>query len=113
MYNKENTKEADEIFSRISDEMTKQNKKQAELIRFLDLPVGTFTNWKLKKSRNFCEHLQSIALFLKVDAGWLLTGTTKEGTIRDSSEMELLDEFRKLSSEKQSKVLQNVRWIAE
>lgn len=113
MYNKENTKEAEEILGRITDEMRKQKKKQAELIRFLNLPTGTFTNWKLRKSRNFCEHLQAIALFLKVDAGWLLTGQVKEGLTRDSFENELLDAFRKLNAEKQLAVIQNVRWMRE
>ena len=113
MYNKENTKEAEEILGRISDEMKKQNKKQAELIRFLNLPTGTFTNWKLRKSRNFCEHLQSIALFLKVDAGWLLTGQVKDGETRDNNENELLEAFRKLNVEKQTAVIQNVRWLTK
>ena len=113
MYNKDNTKEADEILVRISDEMKKQNRRQAELIRFLDLPVGTFTNWKLRKSRNFCEHIQAIAAFLGVDPGWLLTGTTKEGVVKDDKEMELLEEFRKLNAEKQSAVIQNVRWLTK
>lgn len=113
MYNKDNTKEAEEILGRISDEMKKQNKRQAELIRFLDLPVGTFTNWKLRKSRNFCEHIQAIAVFLGVDPGWLLTGMTKEGTVKDKKEIELLEEFRKLNAEKQLAVIQNVRWLTK
>ena len=33
MYNRDNTKEADDIFMRISSEMKKQNRKQADLIR--------------------------------------------------------------------------------
>lgn len=113
MYNKENTREAEEILGRISDEMKKQNKKQAELIRFLNLPTGTFTNWKLRKSRNFCEHLQSIAQFLKVDAGWLLTGQVREGETKDDSENELLEAFRQLNTEKQTAVIQNVRWLTK
>ena len=111
MYNKENTKEADDIFFRISEEMKRQNKKQAELIRFLDLPVGTYTNWKLRKSRNYCEHLQAISQFLKVDAGWLLTGNVKEGEAKDNTEIDLLNDFRKLNLEKKSAVIQNVKWL--
>ncbi len=113
MYNKENTKEAEEILARISGELGKKKKKQAELIRYLDLPVGTFTNWKLKKSRNFCEHLQAIALFLEVDPGWLLTGKMTEGLVKDSSEKKLIEDFRKLNAEKQAAVIQNVRWLAK
>ena len=43
MRNKENTKEAEGILIRISKEMERQGKKQAELVKYLDLPLGTYT----------------------------------------------------------------------
>ena len=45
MRNKENTKEAEGILIRISKEMERQGEKQAELVKYLDLPLGTYTNW--------------------------------------------------------------------
>ena len=56
MYNKDNTREADEIFSRILSEMERQGRKYAELTEYLELPRGTFSSWKAGRSRNFCEH---------------------------------------------------------
>ena len=38
MHNKENTKEAQEIISRITGELEQQGRTQAELIAYLDLP---------------------------------------------------------------------------
>ena len=113
MYNRDNTKEADDIFMRISSEMKKQNRKQADLIRFLNLPISTYTNWRLGKSRNYCEHLLAIAEFLQVDAGWLLSGEVNEGAVRDGNEKEMLREFRKLSPEKQTAMIQNIKWITQ
>ena len=65
MNNRDNTKEAEEILSRISAELTRQNRMQAELVAYLDLPKGVYSNWKAGKSRNFCEHLGAISKFLE------------------------------------------------
>ena len=54
MRNSENTKEAEEILVRISAELARQGKQQAELVFYLDLPKGAYSNWKAGKSRNFC-----------------------------------------------------------
>ena len=112
MYNKDNTKEAEEIFERILSEMERQEKKYAALTEFLNLPRGTFSAWKAGRSRNFCEHLGAISEFLNVDVGWLVTGKANESPVNEK-EAELLQQFRKLSSEKQKAVLQNVKWLAE
>ena len=47
--------------------MERQGKKQAELVKYLDLPLETYINWKLGKSRNLCEHL--ILLIHEVSIG--------------------------------------------
>ncbi len=74
MHNKDNTQEAEEIFNRILSEMEQQGKKCAELIEALNLPRGTFSSWKAGRSRNYCEHLHAISLFL----GWMLAGSFQE-----------------------------------
>ena len=43
MNNRDNTKEAEEILSRISAELTRQNRMQAELVAYLDLPKGVYS----------------------------------------------------------------------
>ena len=111
MYNKESTKEATEILSRITMELERQGKKQAELIAYLDLPRGTFSSWKAGRSRNFCEHLGQISGFLGMDAGYLVTGNDSESTIENGRERKLISLFRKLSVEKQDAMIRNIEWI--
>lgn len=82
-------------------------------MKYLDLPLGTYTNWKLGKIRNFCEHLGEIARFLNVSAKYLVTGNVAEKMIENSREQELLAWYRKLNEEKRDAVLQNVKWLAE
>ena len=112
MYNRDNTKEADDIFSRILLEMERQGRKYAELTEYLELPRGTFSSWKAGRSRNFCEHLEAIAEYLDVDIGWLVTGKASSGAI-NRQEQELLEAFRSLDPEKQEAMLQNMKWLAE
>ena len=100
------------ILGRISHELEMQHKTQAELVAYLGLPVGTYTNWKLGRSRNFCEHLEAIAEYLNIDIGWLVTGEASAGAI-NRQEQELLEAFRSLNTEKQEAMLQNMKWLAE
>ena len=111
MYNKENTKEAEDILARISAELIKQKKPQAELITFLDLPKGTYSAWKAGRSRNYCEHLHAISSFLGVSAEYLVTGEKEANVISDRIERELINTFRELDDEKQDAIMQIVRLL--
>lgn len=113
MRNSENTKEAEEILVRISEELSRQKRTQSDLIAFLDLPKGAFSNWKAGKSRNFCEHLGAISKFLNVSAEYLVTGKDAEKNIENPREIELLDWYRKLSPEKQDAIRQMAKLLAE
>ena len=113
MYNKDNTREADKIFSRILSEMERQGRKYAELTEYLDLPRGTFSSWKAGRSSNFCEHIGAIADFLGVSAEYLINGNIEGNLVENSKEQQLLNYFRKLNVEKQNAVLQNIKWLAE
>ena len=96
------------ILGRISHELETQHKTQAELVAYLGLPVGTYTNWKLGRSRNFCEHIEAIAEYLNVDVGWLVTGEASTGAI-NQQEQELLETYRRLNAVKQEAVIQNMK----
>ena len=101
-----------EILGRISNELEKQHITQAELVAYLGLPLGTYTNWKLGRSRNFCEYIEAIADYLCVDIRWLVTGEVSTGTINQEEQL-LLETYRRLSAEKQEAILQNMKWLAE
>lgn len=113
MHNKDNTREADEIFSRILSEMERQGRKYAELTEHLELPRGTFSSWKAGRSRNFCEHIGAIVDFLGVSAEYLINGNIEGKLVENSEEQQLLNYYRKLNTEKRKAVLQNIKWLAE
>ena len=101
-----------DILGRISNELEKQHITQAELVAHLGLPLGTYTNWKLGRSRNFCEYIEAIADYLSIDIGWLVTGKASTGAINQQEQL-LLETYRRLNVEKQEAVLQNMKWLSE
>lgn len=113
MRNSENTKEAEEILTRISAELARQGKQQAELVAYLDLPKGAYSNWKAGKSRNFCEHLGAIAEFLGISAEFLVTGKETEKNLTNPREEELIHLYRKLNDEKQDALRHMAKLLSE
>ena len=113
MRNSENTKEAEEILVRISAELMRQGKQQAELVAYLDLPKGVYTNWKAGKSRNFCEHLGAISEFLGVSVEYLVTGKAADKSLINQREEELLEAYRKLNVEKQDVLRHMAKLLSE
>lgn len=113
MRNSENTKEAEEILVRISAELARQGKQQAELVSYLDLPKGAYSNWKAGKSRNFCEHLGAIAQFFGVSVEFLVTGKEAEKNLTNPREEELLLLYRELNPEKQDAIRHMAKLLSE
>lgn len=113
MRNSENTKEAEEILDRISEELARQGKMQAELVSYLDLPKGAYSSWKAGKSRNFCEHLGEIAQFLGVSVEFLVTGRNAEKNMVNPREEELILLYRGLNVEKQDALWHMAKLLSE
>lgn len=113
VYNREKTKEAEEIFARISAEMERKGFKQAELISYLNLPRGTYSSWKAGRTRTFCEHLGEISQFLEINVEYLVTGQLTTDGVVNTAEQELLQSFRKLNPVKQQAILQMAELLVE
>ena len=109
MYNNEKTREAEEILERITKELQRQEKTQAQLIDYLQLPKGTYSGWKSGRSRNYCEHIGEISLFLGVSAEYLVTGRVQNTAIENYRERELLLKYRSLNEKGQDELISVVR----
>lgn len=79
----------------------------------MGIPKGAYRNWKAGKSRNFCEHLGAISVFLNVSTEYLVTGKNVQKTIANPREVELLTWYRQLTPEKQDAIRQMTRLLAE
>lgn len=62
------------ISERIFYLLEKQNKKQADLVRVLDVRPNTVSDWKAKRRNPDVVHLEKIAEFFGVSVDYLVTG---------------------------------------
>ena len=64
----------DGILERIVAMLSAKGIDQKEVIAYLNLPRGTFSNWVRRKSHSYYEYISQIAEFLGVSSGYLITG---------------------------------------
>lgn len=62
------------ILERIISLLSAKGIDQKEVIAYLNLPRGTFSNWVRKKSHSYYEYITEIADFLGVSSEYLITG---------------------------------------
>jgi len=75
----------DPIFLRINDLLHEQNKTQVQLINYLGMSRGTFTNWKKGMNRSYRFHLREIASFFHVTEAFIKEGTeTAKGSVDEN-----------------------------
>ena len=67
-------KHDDEIFQRIDDLLNLNHVQQKDLIEYLGLARGTYSNWARKKSTSYLSYIEEIAIFFGVNANYLITG---------------------------------------
>ena len=62
------------ILERIISLLAVKGIEQKEIIEYLKLPRGTFSNWIRNKSHSYYEYISDIATFLGVSKCYLITG---------------------------------------
>ena len=62
------------ILERIISLLAAKGIEQREIIEYLNLPRGTFSNWMRNKSHSYYEYISDIAAFLGVSNNYLITG---------------------------------------
>ena len=67
-------KHDEEIFQRIDDLLKRKHVQQKDLIEYLGLARGTYSNWTRKKSTSYLSYIGEIAIFFGVNANYLITG---------------------------------------
>lgn len=68
------------ISERIFYLLEKQNKKQADLVRVLDVRPNTVSDWKAKRRNPDIIHLEKIADYFGVTVDYLVTGRESAST---------------------------------
>ncbi len=99
------------IFERIERLLSDQGKTKQSLEQLLGLSRGTYSNWRLGKSKSYLKQIDMIAEFLNVSPNYLLRGIedAPESGSKSPIEDEMLRVFRKLGFRKQECLVQVAR----
>ena len=107
-----------EVLYRIDNLLAKNNVQQQELIEYLGLAKGAYSNWKRMTSNSYLSYLEEIARFFHVSPNFLVTG--KEDIVSEeklfvlsSEEEELVEVFRIIHKKNHPMVLRIMKAIAE
>ena len=87
--------------------------REFRLIKFLQLPRGTFSNWRRDKGKSYYEYIDKIADHLGVTIDYLIRGHEIKSDSLTSQETELMDNYRILTDEAQKVVSANVKLLAK
>ena len=103
----------DATLERIIAKMTEEHIKDQEMIEYLGLPRGAFSNWRREKGKSYYYYIAKIADRLGVTIDFLIRGNEIEmNTLRENEKI-LIEYYRKLSKEGQKTISANVRLLAD
>lgn len=101
----------DTTLSRIL-ELMKDNRVTAySMENLLEVPHGSFSNWKRGKGKSYYEHIDRIADRLNVSIDYLVRGETADTEAISRREKELVEGFRQLPEQAQNLIMENVRLL--
>ena len=103
----------DETLERISALMKEQKIQDQQMIEYLGLPRGAFSNWKRGFGQSYYEHIDKIADKLGVSIDYLIRGEDIKTDSLNHQETEILAAYRKLSDHGRKIILENIKLIVE
>ena len=94
---------------RILDTMNTKGISAYNMEKYLNIPRGSFSNWKRGMGKLYYSHIDKIADKLEVSIDYLIRGKASDRFCSSDREVELINGFRKMSQEEQSNLLNSIR----
>ena len=101
----------DKIIERMLEVMQEKRISQQELVEYLGLANGIFTNWKYRGSKSYMTYIDKIAECLGVSKSYLISGEDEQIN-RDSItrfEVEIIRMLRELDDRKRELSYQTIK----
>lgn len=98
---------------RILESMKERNITAQEMEIFLEIPKGSFGNWKRGMGRLFYAYIDKIADRLGVSIDFLIRGEDLKTDSLSHQEFELIENFRKLNEKGKEVVSAGTKLLAE
>ena len=103
----------DKTLERILEQMKKQGVTAVEMEDLLNVPRGSFSNWKRGMGKSYYAFIDKIADRLGVSIDYLVRGFDINQDSLSAREVELIASFRKMSDRGQKVILENAELLAE
>ena len=101
----------DSTLERILERMKNQNISVISMEKYLNIPQGSFSNWKRGMGKLYYSHIDKIADKLEVSIDYLIRGKElNEGSL-SQQENELLNNYRRMSLVDQKDLLDKTKLI--
>ena len=102
----------DLTLQRIESLMKEQGIQYQEMIEYLGLPRGAFSNWKRGMGKSYYEHIAAIADRLGVTIDYLVRGEELSVDSLSHNERELIENYRSLDDERKKIISKNLEFVA-
>ncbi len=110
------------ILSRVTDLLIKKGISQKQLLAYLGLTKGIYTEWKANRSDSYLKYIDQIATFLGTSPTYLLRGDSEsevqlveaddETSKLTKRERELVQLYRCISADSKNKLVMTARALA-
>ena len=101
-----------DIMNRIIERLKEINRTQADICNYIGINYSVFTTWKKRGTEPPTKYLIKICEFLDVSLHYLLTGEEKL-EISTGKEQEMLNLFRRLPNDEQSRLIGRTELLVE
>ena len=101
----------DETLTRILELMKKENMTETEMQELIGVPKGSFSNWKRNQGHAFYKYIDIIADRLGVTIDYLIRGHETADGAMTKQEMDLLDNYRRLTPRGKKLISENIGMI--
>ena len=101
----------DTVLQRILDLMKEKNISAMKMEKYLQVPRGSFSNWKRGMGKLYYSHIDKIADKLEVPIDYLIRGKETNIYLLSDQEKNLINYFRKMSIEEQNEEISNIKMI--
>ena len=103
-----------EVFQRLDDLMKKSGRMEKELIEYIGLPVGTFSQWRRGNGDSYLRYIKEICNFFHVTPNYLFLGDDENhGQVYTKEETHILNAYRRADEREKKLIIALVNAIEE
>ena len=99
----------DLTLERILDTMSIKGISSYKMEKYLNIPRGSFSNWKRGMGKLYYSHIDKIADKLEVSIDYLIRGEETNRLCLSDQEVEIINWFRKMNQKEQNDFLASLR----